>query len=29
MLRNEVLGTWELVYYTEQDDQGGPVTPWA
>jgi hypothetical protein len=26
MLRNEVLGTWELVYYTEQDDQGGPVT---
>jgi Lipocalin-like domain len=26
MLRNDVLGTWELVSYTEGDNHGGPVT---
>jgi hypothetical protein len=26
MLRNDVLGTWELFSYTEGDNQGGPVT---
>jgi hypothetical protein len=25
MLRNAVLGTWELVSYTAQDKHGGPV----
>jgi Lipocalin-like domain len=26
MLRNAVLGTWELVSYTAQDNRGGPIT---
>jgi hypothetical protein len=26
MLHNDVLGTWELVSYTEGDNHGGPVT---
>ena len=26
MLRDAVLGTWELVSYTAQDNHGGPVT---
>jgi Lipocalin-like domain len=26
MLRTEVLGSWELVSYTAQDNHGGPIT---
>jgi hypothetical protein len=26
MLREKILGTWRLVSYVEQDDDGGPVT---
>jgi hypothetical protein len=26
MLRDDVLGTWELVSYTEGDNHGGPIT---
>jgi hypothetical protein len=26
MLRTEVLGAWELVSYTAQDTDGGPIT---
>jgi hypothetical protein len=26
MLRNDVLGTWELVSYIAQDNHGGPIT---
>jgi hypothetical protein len=26
MLRNAILGTWELVSYIAQDDHGGPIT---
>jgi len=26
MLRDKILGTWRLVSYVAQDDQGGPVT---
>jgi hypothetical protein len=26
MLRDEIIGTWQLVSYVAQDDHGGPVT---
>jgi Lipocalin-like domain len=26
MLRDDILGTWELVSYTAQDNHGGPIT---
>ena len=26
MLHEAVLGTWELVSYTAQDNNGGPIT---